>query len=57
MAELGWLGAMGKESPLNQKVYQEIAKFRKTMQELRLLKTVSRDLKNYRRMLKLKKYD
>jgi hypothetical protein len=27
------------------------------MEELNLLKTVSQDLKNYRKMLRLKKYD
>jgi hypothetical protein len=34
-----------------------MTKFEKTMQELHLLKNVSKDLKNYRKMIKLKKYD
>jgi hypothetical protein len=36
---------------------QEITKFEKTMQELHLLRNVSKDLRNYRKMMKLKKYD
>jgi len=42
---------------LQQEVNQEMTKFKKTMQEIHLLKNVSKDLKNYRKMLKLKKYD
>ena len=36
---------------------EELTKFEMTMQELRLLKLVATDLKNYRRMINLKKYD
>jgi hypothetical protein len=39
------------------KAHEEILKFQRTMEELNLLKTVSQDLKNYRKMLHLKKYD
>jgi hypothetical protein len=40
-----------------QKIYEEFAKFERTMEELRLLKSVAEDLKSYRRMIKLKRYD
>lgn len=40
-----------------QKIREEFTKFEKTMEELRLLKNVAEDLKNYRRMMKLKHYD
>jgi hypothetical protein len=40
-----------------QKIYEEFAKFERTMEELHLLKSVAEDLKNYRKMIKLKRYD
>lgn len=40
-----------------QKISEEFVNFRKTMEELYMLKRVASDLKNYRRMIKLKKYD
>jgi hypothetical protein len=48
---------MEKEKTLQQQAYEQIAKFEKTMEDLHLLKSVSQDLKNYRKMIKLKKYD
>jgi hypothetical protein len=48
---------MSKEKLLHRKVHEEMAKFEKTMEELHLLKSVSQDLKNYRRMIRLKRYD
>ena len=48
---------MAKEKALHHEVHDEITKFEKTMEELNLLKCVSKDLKNYRKMIKLKKYD
>ncbi|MCJ7560029.1 hypothetical protein MUO79_05350 [Candidatus Bathyarchaeota archaeon] len=48
---------MGKEKMLHRKVREEMARFEKTMEELHLLKCVSQDLKNYRKMIRLKKYD
>jgi len=48
---------MTKEKTLHHKAHEEMTKFKKTMEELRLLKCVSKDLKNYREMIKLKKYD
>ncbi|MEM2118895.1 MAG: hypothetical protein QW840_02095 [Candidatus Bathyarchaeia archaeon] len=40
-----------------QKIREEFTKFEKTMEELYLLKRIAADLKSYRRMIKLKKYD
>lgn len=48
---------MAKEKTLQHEAHEEITKFEKTMEELRLLKCVSKDLKNYRKLMKLKKYD
>ena len=48
---------MTKQETLHQQVNQQMTEFKKTMQEIHLLKRVSKDLKNYRRMIKLKKYD
>ena len=48
---------MAKEKTLHHEINEEITKFEKTIQELHLLKRVSQDLKNYRKMIKLKKYD
>jgi len=40
-----------------QKIREEFLKFEKTMADLYILKLVAEDLKNYREMIKLKKYD
>jgi hypothetical protein len=48
---------MTQQETLHHKVNQQMTKFTKTMEELHLLKRVSKDLKNYRKMIKLKKYD
>ena len=40
-----------------EKIREEFASFQKTMEELYLLKRVSRDLRSYRRMIRLKRYD
>jgi hypothetical protein len=48
---------MTQEKMLHRQVHEEMMKFEKTMEELHLLKSVSQDLKNYRKMIKLKKYD
>ena len=48
---------MAKEKTLHHEVQKEMTRFEKTMEELRLLKCLSKDLKNYRKMMKLKKYD
>ena len=48
---------MTKENTPHHKIHEEIIKFEKTMQELHLLKNISKDLRNYRKMVELKKYD
>jgi hypothetical protein len=42
---------------LHREISENMAKFKETMDELRLLKCISQDLKNYRKMIRLKKYD
>jgi hypothetical protein len=39
------------------KLHEQFTDFQKTMEELYLLKCVAADLKSYRRMIKLKRYD
>jgi hypothetical protein len=39
------------------KLHEEFIDFHKTMEELYLLKLVAADLKSYRRMIHLKRYD
>lgn len=39
------------------KLREEFARFEKTMEELYLLKRVAADLKSYRKMIRLKRYD
>jgi len=48
---------MTQDSALRGKVREEIAKFEKTMDELHLIKNVSKDLRSYRKMIKIKRYD
>jgi hypothetical protein len=48
---------MAKQENMNQGINEEINKFKKTKEELHLLRNVSKDLRNYRKMIKLKKYD
>jgi len=48
---------MAKQNINQKQISKEITKFEETMQELYLLKNISKDLKNFRRMIKLKKYD
>ena len=49
--------AMDKNSAVVQKIHEELISFHKTMEELYMLKQVAADLRNYRKMIKLKKYD
>ena len=49
--------AMTKETLLRGKIIEEVAKFEKTMDELYLLRSVSNDLKSYRRMIHIKQND
>jgi len=39
------------------KILEEFARFKMAMEELHFLRQVSNDLKSFREMLKLKKYD
>jgi len=48
---------MTKKGPILQKIHEETDKFQKTMEELSLLRNVATDLRNYRKMIKLKKWD
>jgi len=40
-----------------QKLREEFLKFERTMEELHFLKLISEDLKSFRKMIKLRKYD
>jgi len=40
-----------------ERLYEEFAKFEKTVEELRFLRLVAQDLKSFRKMLSLRKYD
>jgi hypothetical protein len=48
---------MDQKSAVVQKIHEEFVNFRRTMDELYLLKRVASDLRSYRKMIKLKKYD
>jgi hypothetical protein len=40
-----------------QKIREEFARFERTMEELHFLRLVAQDLRSFREMIKLKKYD
>jgi hypothetical protein len=46
----------GKDSSV-QKIHEEFANFEKTMEEVHFLRLVAQDLKSFREMIKLKRYD
>ncbi len=48
---------MGENERYLQKIREEFAKFERTMEELHFLRQVAQDLKSFREMIKLKKYD
>jgi len=48
---------MSEENGIHRKIHEEVAKFEKTMEELYLLKCVAEDLRSYKRMIRLKRYD
>jgi hypothetical protein len=48
---------MSRKDNSVQKIHEEFAKFEKAMEELNLLRQISQDLKNYKEMIKLKRYD
>jgi hypothetical protein len=49
--------AVEQNSAVVQKIHEEFINFRRTMEELRLLKRVAADLRSYKKMIKLKRYD
>ena len=48
---------MDESEHIVNRIQEEFIQFERTMEELRLLKTVAEDLKSFRKMIKLKKYD
>ena len=48
---------MDKDNETTRKLHEEFKSFNNTMEELHLLKSIAEDLKNYRKMIRLKKYD
>jgi len=48
---------MDKNDRAIKKIREEFTRFERTMEEIRFLKQVTQDLKSFREMLKLKKYD
>jgi len=48
---------LGENRKTLQKLREEFLKFERTMEELYLLRLVAEDLKSFRRMIKLKRYD
>jgi len=48
---------MDQKSAVVQKIHEEFASFHNTMEELCMLKKVAADLRSYRKMIELKKYD
>ncbi len=48
---------MNENERFIKKIREEFAKFERTMEELHFLKQVSQDLKSFREMIRLKKYD
>lgn len=48
---------MTQEKTTVETLHEEFMKFKTTMWEVRLLKQVTMDLRNYRRMMRHKKYD
>ncbi|NWF86899.1 hypothetical protein HXY32_03715 [Candidatus Bathyarchaeota archaeon] len=48
---------MGDKTVHLRRVQREFAKFEQTMVELRTLRQIAQDLKSFREMIQLKKYD
>jgi hypothetical protein len=48
---------MTRQNTNRAKVLEEVARFQKNMEELRLLRNVSNDLRNYRRMIHIRRND
>ncbi len=54
---LAEVNAMGKQAGLQTLMSREIADFEKSMEELRLLRMITQDLRKAKRMIKIKKFD
>ncbi|MGQ9507183.1 MAG: hypothetical protein ACUVTB_04920 [Candidatus Bathycorpusculaceae bacterium] len=48
---------MSEKERYLQRINEEFVKFAKMMEELHFLRYVAKDLKNFREMIKLRKYD
>jgi hypothetical protein len=48
---------MTEKNQAVEKILEEFTKFQSRMEEIRLLRCVSEDLKSYRRMIRIKRYD
>jgi len=48
---------MATQDALEAKIVEEMAKFLKTMEELRMLNNVSKDLRRYKKLITFKKFD
>ena len=48
---------MTEKNQAVEKILEEFTKFQSRMEEIRLLKSVSEDLKSYRKMIRIKRYD
>ncbi len=48
---------MTKKASVLQRILEENDRFQKTMEELRLLRDVAEDLRSYRKMIRLKRWD
>jgi hypothetical protein len=48
---------MNENERFVEKIREEFARFEGTMEELHFLKSVAQDLKSFRKMIKLKRYD
>ncbi|MEM3698041.1 MAG: hypothetical protein QXQ94_11210 [Candidatus Bathyarchaeia archaeon] len=48
---------MNEKERYFQKINEEFVKFARIMEELHFLRYVAKDLKNFREMIKLRKYD
>lgn len=48
---------MSENSDTLQKLREELLIFERTMEELHLLKLIAEDLKSFRKMIKLRRYD
>jgi hypothetical protein len=53
----GKMERMDENERFAKKIGEEFAKFERTMEELRFLRQVAQDLKSFREMIKLRKYD